>query len=519
LDRAVAERLHADALIGSGTRYTYLELDAAVNAAAAGLQALSVKPGDRVAATLCNHPDLVVAFLATQRIGAIWLGINPGLAAPEKLYQLQDAGVRIYLADKNAVEQIAGFKAQMPALEHIVDIDPGQERSGWRRLLDDHHGAPRPSATIDPDAPAAISYTSGTTGRPKGAVHSQHNMVVVAATGHAGLRGSHWQQRLRVGVYLPLTTFNLMVLDVLPCLSGGGTCICMDRVDAAGVAEWIEREKVEAMSSAPATIFDLLNRPEISATQLASIKFISCGGAQVTDELRSSFARRFGRPMYPAYGMTEAPTAVAGYTPDRECASGSCGIPYAHLRIAILDPNDRELPPDETGEVCIRCTDRGHWAGVYTPMLGYWGRPAETAAVLRSGWLHTGDAGAMDIQGNIFIRARLKDMIIRGGANIYPAEIERVLKLDSRVRDAAVIGKPDDRLGEVVAAFIELVSEARWEASLEAELRERCSQELAKYKVPEHWFFVPALPRNSMNKISKLELKNTYLERGNTHRQ
>jgi acyl-CoA synthetase (AMP-forming)/AMP-acid ligase II len=506
-DRALAEAPDAVALVGRTQRYSYLQLEAAVNMAAAALQTLGVGPGDRVAATLANHPDAVLAFLATQRLGAVWLGVNRALAGPEKIYQLQDSEARVYLADRGAAEQVAGARADLPALAQIIDIDPAEPWNAWRALVERHAGAARPAVSIDPDAPAAIAYTSGTTGRPKGAVHSQHNMAVVAAAGLAGVRGGHWRQRLRVGVYLPLTILNLLILDAVTAFAAGGSCVCIDRSDAGGVADWIAREGIEAIHSAPATIFDLVSRPEISVDQLATLKFVSCGGAVVPEELKTGFAAKFAKPMYPAYGMTEAPTSVAGHIPERECAPGSCGFPYDHLRLAVLDAAGRELPAGDAGELCIRETSQGAWAGVYTPMLGYWRRPRETEAALQDGWLHSGDIAIMDADGNVFLQDRLKDMIIRGGSNIYPAEVERVLKLDARVRDAAVVGRSDPRLGEVVAAFIEPVPDANCLDTLQADLAERCRCELAKYKVPEVWIFLSAMPRNSMNKILKDKLR------------
>jgi acyl-CoA synthetase (AMP-forming)/AMP-acid ligase II len=509
LDGPLAARPDAEALVGRDRRLSYRELDATANAAAAALRSLGLKAGDRLAAASANDVDLVVAFLATQRIGAIWLGVGKALAEPEKVYQLQDSEACVFLADRSSAAGIAGHRDQLPSLGRLIDIEPGPEPNEWRRLVETFAGAARPVALVDPHAPAAIAYTSGTTGRPKGAAHSQHNMMVVAAAGAAGFRGAHWREPLRIGVYLPLTTLNLMALDALTALSLGGACICMDRTDAAGVAEWIERGAIEAMSSAPATIFDLINRSDIAPHQLASLKFIACGGAMISDDLMAAFEGKFGRPMYPAYGLTEAPAAVAGHRPDRPCAKGSCGLPYGHLRIAILDPEGREAPLGETGEVCVHAVETGDWAGVYEPMLGYWRRPAETGEALRGGWLHTGDAAFMDAEGNIFLKDRLKELIIRGGSNVYPAEIERVLRLDDRVRDAAVVGLPDDRLGERVVAFVELAEGAQ-DAGLEADLKALCRRELAVYKTPDRWVFVREMPRNSMNKILKARLKEAH---------
>jgi acyl-CoA synthetase (AMP-forming)/AMP-acid ligase II len=507
IDRSVAARPDQEALVGRYSRYTYRQLDDAINAAAAALSALGVAAGTRVAASAANHPDIVLAFFATQRLGAIWVGISRPLAGPEKAFLLNDSGASVFLADATARDQIEPQRGDLPALVHLVDMEPGETRNAWLAMVDAHAGAARPQVAINPHAPAAIAYTSGTTGFPKGAVHSQHNMIVIAAMTHAGLRGAHWRPDLRRGVTLGLTVLNLMILEPIAALSGGGTSICMDRGDALGIAEWIRRERVETFTSAPATVFDLLTRPDIDASDLESLEFANAGGANVPDELRTLYAERFGRPLSTGYGLTEAPTAVTGTRPDRPFVPGSCGRPYDHLDIAILDDDGGEVADGQVGEICIRTAQSGDWQGVYTPMLGYWNRPEETAAALRGGWLHTGDLGVKNAEGDIFIRDRLKELIIRGGANVYPAEVERVLASDPRIRDVAVIGKPDPRLGEVVAAFIELAAGVAPSPMLEEELRATCLAQLAKYKVPEVWHFMPDMPRNAMNKIVKAQLR------------
>jgi long-chain acyl-CoA synthetase len=506
LDRSLATSPDAEALVSRFARYSYRQLDEAINAAAAALAALGIGTGDRIAANAGNHCEIIIAFLAAQRLGAVWVGISRALATPEKIYQLQDAGVRLLLADAAAASQIETVRAELPALEHVIDMEPGETPNGWLRLIAQHAGARRPSVTIDPHAPAGIAYTSGTTGRPKGAVHSQHNMAVVAAATLQGLRGPQWHPGIRQGVTHALTTLNMMILDPVTALAGGGTCICMDRADAIGIAEWTAREKVEHFVAAPATMFDLLTKPEIDPAALASLRFATSGGANVPDEIRRLYAERFGMPLVAGYGLTEAPTAVAENPIDQPFLPGSCGRAYPHLRIVALDAEDRELPSGEPGEIAIRAADGGDWANVYTPMLGYWGRPEESEATLRNGWLHTGDIGTVDEEGNIFIKDRLKELIIRGSANIYPAEIERVLTADPRVRGAAVVGKPDQRLGEIVAAFIEPVPDTS-EDVLREDLKAACAAELARYKVPEVWVFLAEMPRNAMNKILKNELR------------
>jgi acyl-CoA synthetase (AMP-forming)/AMP-acid ligase II len=506
LELGLARCPDADALIDRNNRYSYRQLDAAVSVTASALWAQGTRPGERVAACLGNHCEIVIAFLAVQRIGAIWVGINRMLAPAEKAFLIRDCSASIFLADATTFAQIVPLRDDLPQLSTLLNVEPRDSGPNWVELFATRALDVPPGITINPFAPAAIAYTSGTTGHPKGAVHSQHNMMVVAATFHLGLRGDAWTPRLRHGVSLPLTILNMMVLDVVKPISGGGTCVCMDRSDAIGIAEWVAREGIEVFTASPTTAFDFVTRPEIDPSAFASVKFVASGGMHVPDDLAQRFHARFGRRLTGVYGLTEAPTSIAGLISKSDLAAPeSCGRAYEHLQVAILDEQDRELPTGETGEIGVRAAVSGPYAGLYTPMLGYWGNQAESTNALRNGWLHTGDVGFLDTSGNLFVKDRRKELIIRGGANVYPAEVERVIGQDPRVRAAAVVARPDERLGEVVCAFIELAGE--FDERIIPELKARCADQLARYKVPETWTILPQLPRNAMNKVAKTELK------------
>lgn len=501
LKEAVSRYHEREALVGRHSRYSYGELGEAVASAAATLMSLGIGAGDRVAISGSNDSEMVITFLAVQCVGAAWIGINPALAAPEKLYQIAETGARLYLADPSSAAQVKAARGQVPELERIVVMAPGNDQCDWARLVAEHRTDSLPDIAIDPHGPAGFAFTSGTTGKPKAVVHSQHNMLVVALTTSAGLRGAHLAQPLRQGVTVSLTIMNMQICDVLPAIHLGGAIICMDRRDAIGVAEWTGRERVELLRATPPTIFDILTKPEIGDDQLATLRYLIGGGAGVSDVLRDRYRKRFGRDLTIAYGQTEAPTSLTS-TPDEGAPPGSVGRPYAHLEIAILGKDGMPLAPGISGEIAVRAATSGEWAGVYTPLLGYWRRPDATRATLDGGWLHTGDIGVLDAQGNLFLQDRISSLIIRGGANVYPKEVEDVLEADPRVRGAAVIGRPDERLGEVVVAVVELDERAD-RSTIEAELRTACSERLAKYKIPEEWHFAPALPRNQMNKIIK----------------
>ena len=493
LDDAVAAAPGRVALVGRGGRFTMGELDAEIDRAAGALVALGVRTGDRVAMSLPNDVDIVIGCLAAMRLGAIWLGINRPLAPPEKSYMLRDAGVSLLLADDDVAASLSASRRELPDLEHLLTVGE------WRESV--ARAEPVARADVDPLAPAAIAYTSGTTGFPKGAVHSQHNMLLpgrVSAT-----RGTHPADGV-LGVPLPLTILNLIVLGPCMAYQCGMSLVAMDRVDGLGMAEWIAAEGITTFSAVPAMVHDLLTNDAVTDEMLASIQAIGVGGADMPDAFRRLYQERFGTRVGTGYGLTEAPTAVTVEDVNEPAVPGSCGKALPQCAIHILDEQGAPVAVDEPGEVCVGPALAGDWADVYRPMLGYWNRPEASAEALRGGLLHTGDIGSLDADGNLRIHDRKNDLIIRGGANVYPAEVERVLHENPAVAACAVIGVPDDRLGERVVAFVELMEDS---AVSEEELKALCGEHLARYKVPDAVTFVDGFDRTPMGKIKKTALR------------
>jgi len=501
LDPVVAARPDDLALVGRHGRLGYAQLDRAVNRAAAALTALGVEPGDRVAACLPNDIDIVIAFLATQRLGAIWVGVNRPLAAPEKAHILRHCGARVFLVAEDLRPEIDAERAGLPDLERVVGVEPGEPGVEWTTLLAAAEGAGRPRARIDPFAPAAIAYTSGTTGLPKGAVHSQHNLLVPGAV--ARLTGNR-PRPPRHGVVLPLTILNLVVLGPVCIFYDGRCCVCMDRTDPLGVAEWVREERIGSFDGVPTILHDLLTHPGVEPRDLASLTEPIMGGAESPPETVRLFRERFGGEVIIGYGMTEAPTAVSWSDGQVPPAPGLCGRPVPQVEVEILGEDGRVLPRGEVGEICVRPARSGPFAGTYTPMLGYWRDPEATRQALAGGRYHTGDLGQLAEDGNLYIRGRRNELILRGGANVYPAEVERVLQGHPAVTAAAVFGIPDERLGERVVAAVQLEPAA---TASEASLRAHALAQLAHYKVPDAIRVVEKMPRNAMNKIVKARLR------------
>jgi long-chain acyl-CoA synthetase len=480
LDVALADDPGREALVTRSRRLTYADLDREADRAAHALRDLGVRTGDRVAASLPNDADVVVAFHGAMRLGAVWLGVNRALAPPEKQHLLHDAGATVFLCDD-----------ELPDLGvRTVDL------ATWRATVAAATDGPV-GVDVDPHAPAGIAYTSGTTGHPKGAVHSQHNLLVPGAV-LVEARG--YDTSLRKGDCFPFTVLNMAVLTTLLVSQAGGCSIVMDRIDAEGVAEWIRAERVTTWNGPPALLHTLAHDDAIAAADLASLTEVWTGGADCPEAIRSAFEAKFGLPVLATYGLSEAPTVVAIDPVDGRHVAGASGRPLPHLAVRVRGDDGRELPAGETGELCVAPApgdDR------YRLMLGYWERPDATAGTLAGDELHTGDLGFLDEDGYLHVRDRKSLVVIRGGANVYPAEVERVLQEVPELAAAAVVGVPDERLGERVAAVVELAAGAAFD---EDAVRAHCLANLARYKVPERFVVVEALPRNAMGKISRTQL-------------
>jgi long-chain acyl-CoA synthetase len=470
-----------EALVTRAHRLSYAELDAGCAQAAQAWHALGVQAGDRVAVSLPNELDVVLAFHGAMRVGAIWVGINKPLAPPEQRFLVEDSGASVFLAETEV-----DLGARPIALDQ------------WRAAVD--AASPEPvGVDVDPHAPAGLAYTSGTTGRPKGAVHSQWNLLLVGASLVAE-RG--YGPDLRKGDCLPLTILNLQILTTLLTAQAGGRCIVMDRIDAEGVAEWVREERVTTWNGPPALLHSLASNDAVAAEDLASLTEVWNGGADCPEAVRRRFEEKFDREILCTYGLTEAPAVVAIDPFGGPHQDGSSGRPLGHLQVVIADEAGAPMAKGASGEILVGAADDR-----YRPFLGYWQNDEATAAALVDGLLHTGDIGYLDERGELHIRDRKKLVIIRGGANVYPAEVERVLHEMPGVAACAVLGIADERLGERVVAAVE---PEPGETLDEADLRAHCQANLAKYKVPERFVMVEAFERNAMNKIVRTSLPSLF---------
>ncbi|HVW81587.1 MAG TPA: class I adenylate-forming enzyme family protein [Mycobacteriales bacterium] len=485
-DAALRDRPDAMAVIARSARMTYAELDAAADRSAAALWELGLRPGDRLAASLPNDIDVVLAFHGAMRLGAIWVGIGEALAAPEKQHLVNDCAPRLLLGpdpvigDCSVALQAVGGRGVTVEELRAATASAGNA----------------PAVEVDPHTPAGIAYTSGTTGVPKGIVHSQHNLLL---PGEVLVASRGWGPSLRKGDCLPLTILNLMVLTTLLTAQAQGCCIVMDRRDAEGITEWIEQEQVTHWNGVPAQLHDLVTRKQVDPARLASLQEVWSGGGDCPDQLRARFAELYGLPIRATYGLTEAPTVVSIDPVGGERRPGASGRVLPHLWVQARREDGTLLPRDAEGELCLSPRSQGEWAGRWTPYLGVWrdGEVVDPPAVP----VATGDYGVVDGDGWLSVLDRLKVLIVRGGANVYPAEVERVLLAQEGVAGVAVFGVPDERMGERVAALVETDGEVDLDRLVAA-----CRSQLADYKVPERIKVIDALPRNAMGKVVRTGL-------------
>ncbi len=392
---------------------------------------------------------------------------------------------------------MGGGAAPLPAAEQQSLL----AHSGAATVVDDAAafgggGADRRSVLppVEDGRLAVISYTSGSSGRPKGVMHGQHGIVLAAVA--AACRG---EGRGVTGMYLPMTSVNMQILGPLTALAAGGCCLLMPRRSSDQVAEDVHRYAVNALPLALPTVVDWLAGEQITATTLRSLTAPVVGGSAVGDDLLDAYQDRFGRRLTLGYGLTEGPTSVCRERLDRPRRRGTSGVALDHLAVEVLGADGAAVAPGEVGEITVTSRSAGPWTGAYRTMLGYWGEPELTATSLAGGRLHTGDLGSLDADGFLTVHARRSDLIVRGGTNVSPAEVEAVIRSLAGVDDVVVVGVDDRRLGQVPVAVVEGSVQA-------AEVLAQCAAVLASYKVPVRCVITRRIPRGANGKPRRDEV-------------
>ena len=469
---------------------TYAEFAERIRAMARGLKhGLGVGRGDRVAFLGYNHPDFLTLLFACARLGVMMVPLNWRLATAENAYILRNAGVETVLATA-AFAAEAQRLAEVVAGVRLVAVDG--ERPGMvalDELLGTGGDAGNPH--VDLGNPLLVVYTSGTTGRPKGAVLRQEALFWNA------LNAAHMHDltsRDHVLTVLPLFHVGGLNIQTTPALHAGAEVTLLDRFDAGRTLEAIARLRPTLTVLVPATMRALIEHPQWEATDLSCLRMIACGSQVVPRPLLDAFNDR-GVPAAQVYGSTETcPIAVYQRAGDALAKPGATGKVALHAELRLIDRQGREVPPGEPGEVLVRGPN---------VMFEYWGDEAATRQALVEGWLHTGDIGYLDAEGDLWIVDRKKDVVISGGENIYPAELEAVLHEHRGIRDAVVVGRPDTRWGEVPVAVVVRGDPGLTEEAVLALFEGR----LARFKHPRAVVFMDELPRNAMGKVLKYRVR------------
>jgi long-chain acyl-CoA synthetase len=493
------------AVIFDSFKMNYAQLNAVTNQFANGLTKLGVKPGDKVGLMLPNIPQFLIAYYGILKMGGVIVPLNVLFKAPEIEYHLNDSdAVALIIWEAFSGEAVKALP-RVPACRTLVvaqapgSTNPLPQAEGVVKFEDVYKTA---SPVFDltptmPDDTAVIMYTSGTTGKPKGAELTHFNLFYNAqVSGEKNLTLYSSDVALMA---LPLFHAFGQSSEMNPIIGQGATLTLVPRFDAQKVLEVMERDHVTLFAGVPTMYFALLNHPDHQKYDI-HLRYAISGGAAIPVEVLHGFEQEFKVPVLEGYGLSETSPSVSFNRPDKPQKPGSIGTPNWGLDVRVVDDNDQEVPQGERGEIVVR----GHCV-----MKGYYKRPEATAEVLRHGWFHTGDIAYMDEDSYFFIVDRKKDMIIRGGYNVYPREIEEVLYQHGAVLEVAVVGMPDPRLGEEIMAFVALKSNLLATAE---ELIEFARSRLANYKYPRSVQFLKELPKNATGKIVKFELRSFFNE-------
>ncbi|HEV2860860.1 MAG TPA: long-chain fatty acid--CoA ligase [Pyrinomonadaceae bacterium] len=478
-----------------GRRFTYAEFLRAVDRAADMLERLGVGKGDAVSLLMPNGAEYVIAYFACFSVGALAGPVNSLLKPEEMAYVVGNSEAKVLLYDTQFAEQAAGVRSQVGSLREAVVFD--DERAATSGFTGEE-GAWR-GRELKREDEAIIIYTSGTTGKPKGCLLTHANLLANARQIVDWLGFNEEDRLLSV---MPLFHMNAVTVTTMSALHAGGSTVVSPRFSASRFWQIVSDYGVTSFGSVATMLSMLLaNYPEgvPAGLDTTGLRFAMCGSAPVPSEVLRRFEEAFGVLVIEGYGLSESTCRSTFNPPDERRRPGSCGLPIGN-EMKVFDEDDKELPDGESGEIVLRGENI---------FKGYFRNDEATRRAFRGGWFHTGDVGYRDGDGFFYIIDRKSDMIIRGGENIYPREIDELLYSHPAVAEAAVIGVPDELYGEEVAAFVTLKQGG---AATEAELLAYCRGHLAEFKCPKRVLFTDALPKGPTGKVLKRELSRQFKE-------
>jgi long-chain acyl-CoA synthetase len=475
---------------GTDVSYTYKEFDTVTDRLASGLRKIGVRPGDRVAFLHPNHSDLLLGYFATIKAGAVAVPLNPAYTDREIAHIISDSGAQTLISTERFEENIQAVRKQCPALCTVIMKTDGRS---LEETIVAEAGPLKPEAPepAKADDLAMIFYTSGTTGKPKGVLITHRNITF----GAGNMAQNYGLTALDVTlVCLPLNHIFANATPFWGSLASGGSAVVMERFHVESVFDAIEKYKVTWFPGVPTMFAYLLSGFDSRPRDVSSLRMGLSGAASLSAEHLKEFETKFGASMLEVYGLTESTGLVTANPVYGIRKPGSIGISVSGVAARLVDAEWRDVARCEVGELIFKGPNG-------TP--GYWKLPEDTEKKIREGWIATGDLAYQDAEGYFYIASRKNELIISGGYNIFPREIEEVLYTHRDISEAAVIGVPDPALGEVPKAFVAVKPGANVTAE---DLRAVCLQGLAKYKVPKEFVFLEELPKNTTGKIVKKDL-------------
>jgi len=505
--KAYPERL-AVVFREQGIRWTWRQFLAEVDAFGAGLAGLGLAKGDRVGIWSPNRVEWLVTQFATARMGLVLVNVNPAYRLSELTYALQVSGCRAIVSAERLktsmyLEMLQKVRPELPALEHVIRMGQGRTPGmlDYTEVLERGRAAPLPFEDCLCHEAINIQFTSGTTGNPKGATLTHHNVV---NNGRFIAMAMDFSDKDSLCIPVPLYHCFGMVLAVLACVSTGAAMVFPgEAFDPAAALSAVAEERCTALHGVPTMFIAELSHPSFAQFDLQSLRTgIMAGSPCPIETMKQVVSKMNMREVTIAYGMTEtSPVSFQSSTADPlDRRTTTVGRVQPHLECKIVDADGRIVPVGEKGELCTRG---------YSVMLGYWGDDKRTAESVVDGWMHTGDLATIDAEGYCNIVGRVKDMLIRGGENVYPREIEEFLFRHPKVQSVQVFGVPDVKYGEEVCAWIVLKA---GEASTEDEIRDFCRDQIAHYKVPRYIRFVDELPMTVTGKAQKFVMRDRMIE-------
>jgi fatty-acyl-CoA synthase len=486
-----------EAIVFGELRLTYRDLNNRVNRMIHALGKMDLRKGDRFAIFNLNSNAFLETAFACARLGVILVPINFRLAPPEIEYILQDSGARVLLTDANLFGMIEESIEKIEIEHLIVEGTPVPAKAmAFEDLLE---GQPKEAPSIEEpiggEDPFSLMYTSGTTGTPKGAILTHNNLFWNAVN---CMHGFELDAHTRFLISVPLFHAGGLNGGAVPTLYAGGTIVLESFFHPDTTLDQVQKEKITFLGGVPVMFQLMLDVPSFDRVDLSSVKTIMVGAMPVPVPLIEAYQKK-NVTFQQSYGLTEATSSVLHLRHEDALRKvGSAGKPFLHVDVRIANEEGKEVKPGESGEILVRGGN---------VMKGYWKRPEETAATIQNGWLRTGDMATVDEEGFVFIQDRKRDLIISGGENIYPAEVESVLCQHPKVAEVSVIAAPDPKWGESVKAVI--VAKPGTEPTLE-DIMDFCETRLARYKRPKSVVLVDELPRNALGKVLRKILREEH---------